>query len=189
MLSLLGSLDPYWESQILMEYSKDLFTCKVIHGKVMDRRYKVVDGVIYSYAQIYLTRDSKPKDKLLNAAYEILLSKPTRFIKAYRTILEGFMWEYFKGEMHSHMRKCIDHFLVEEEHSSWKELSLPPPYSLGVRGSSSMSYLNDLNRVYGKTCISEHHNAPTLFLYFINTHVHGFAPRGGHFFLWASWAT
>ena len=46
-LSLLGSLDPYWESQLLVEYSKNLFTCKVLDGKMEDRRYKVVDGVIY----------------------------------------------------------------------------------------------------------------------------------------------
>ena len=50
-----------------MEYSKDLFTCKVLNGQVMDGRYKVVDGVIYSHDQIYLARDSKLKEKLLNA--------------------------------------------------------------------------------------------------------------------------
>ena len=81
--------------------------------------------------------------------------------------------------MNSHMKKCIDHFLVEEGHSSWKYLSLPSPYSLGVRGSSSMSYLNDLNQVYGKNCISEHHNVPTICFYFINTHVQSFSPRWG----------
>ena len=47
MLSLLKSLDPYLESQLLVEYSKDLFTCKVLDGKIEYRRYKVVDGVIY----------------------------------------------------------------------------------------------------------------------------------------------
>ena len=82
----------------------------------MDRRYKVVDGVIYSHDQIYLTRDSKLKDKLLNAAYEILLSKPIGFIRACYTILDGFMWEDFKEEMHSHMRKCMEHLLVKKEH-------------------------------------------------------------------------
>ena len=35
-LSILGSLDPYWESQLLMEYSKGLFTCKVLDGQAMD---------------------------------------------------------------------------------------------------------------------------------------------------------
>ena len=76
-------------------------------------RYKVVEGVIYFHDHIYLTRDSKLKEKLLNAAYEILLSKPTSFIKAYHTILDGFMWDNFKEDVHSHMSKCMDHLLVE----------------------------------------------------------------------------
>ena len=46
-LSLLGILDPYWESQLLVEYSKNLFTCKVLDGQVIYGRYRLVDGVIY----------------------------------------------------------------------------------------------------------------------------------------------
>ena len=76
---------------------------------MIDGRHKVVEGVIYSHDQIYLARDSKLKEKLLNAAYEILLSKPTGFIKAYHTILDGFMWENFKEDVHSHMGECMDH--------------------------------------------------------------------------------
>ena len=79
------------------------------------------------------------------------------------------------------MRNFIDYLLVEEEHSSWEELSLPPPYSLGVRGSSSMSYITDLNQEYGNTFIYKHHDVSTICLYFLNTHVQGFAPRGGTF--------
>lgn len=108
VMSLLGSLDPYWESQLLVEYSKNLFTCKVLDGQVIDGRYKVINGVIYFHDQIYLARDSKLKDKLLYEAYEIFLYDPTSFIRTYRTILEGFMWEDFKEETHYHVRKCID---------------------------------------------------------------------------------
>ena len=46
-----------------------------------------------------MTRASKLKEKLLDVAYEGFLSKPTGFIRAYRTILEGFIWEGFKEEM------------------------------------------------------------------------------------------
>ena len=46
-----------------MEYSKDLFTCKVIDGKEMDGEYKVVNGIIYVHDQIYLTQDSNLKKK------------------------------------------------------------------------------------------------------------------------------
>ena len=75
----------------------------------------------------------------------------------------------------------MDHLLVEEEHSSWEELPSLPPYLLGVRRSSSMSYLTNLNQLYGETCVSEHHNVSTICLYFLNTHVQGLAPREGTF--------
>ena len=90
-----------------MGYSKDLFTCKVLDGKMIDRRNKVVNGVIYFYDQIYLSKDSKLKNEILNVNYEILISKPTHFIKTCHIILEGFMWEEFKEEMHYQMRKSI----------------------------------------------------------------------------------
>ena len=102
----------------MVQDSTNLFTCKVLDGKLIDGRYKLIDGFIYFHDQIYLTIDSKLKDKLLYVAYEIFLSNLTRFIRAYHTILDGLMWEKFKEDMHSHMRKCMDHFLVEEEHSS-----------------------------------------------------------------------
>ena len=121
-------------------------------------KYKVVNGIIYVHNQIYLTKDSKLKNKILNTTYEVLLSNPTDFIRTYHTILDGFMWENFKEEMHSHMSKCMNHLLVEEEHSSWEELSLSPPYSLSVRGSSSMSYLADFKQVYAKHCIDVPHD-------------------------------
>ena len=76
-----------------------------------------------------------------------------------------------------------DYLLVEEEHSSWEELSLPPPYSLGVRRSSSMSYLTDLKQVYGETCISKHHNVSNICLYFLNTHVQALLQEGAPFLM------
>ena len=80
------------------------------------------DGVIFYQDKIFLARASKVKEKILHVAYEILISKPTGFIRACHTILEGFMWEGFKEEMHYHMRKCIDCLEGEEKHSSWEEL-------------------------------------------------------------------
>ena len=124
----------------------------------MDGRYKVAEGVIYFHDLIYLVRDSKLKEKLVNETYEILLSKPTGFIRAYHTILDGFMWEGFKEDVHSHMQKCMDYLLDKEEHSSWEEPSVTPPYSLSVRGNSSMSYLTDVKQVYGGTCLSKYYD-------------------------------
>lgn len=69
------------------------------------------------------------------------------------------------------MRKCMNYLEGEEKHNSWEELSSPHPYSWGVRGSSSMRHLTDLNQVYGKDCISEHHDIFTIYLHFLTTHV------------------
>ena len=107
VLSFLESLDPYWDSQLMMEYSKDLLTCGIINGEVKVERFRVVDGVIYFYNLILLVNDSKFKERLLDAIYEILLSKPTGFIRAYHTLLGGFIWEGFKEEGHSHMKMCM----------------------------------------------------------------------------------
>ena len=74
-------------------------------------------------------------------------------------------------DMHSHMRKCMDHLPVEEEHRSWEKTSSTPPYSLCVRGDSSMSYLTNVRQVYGGTCISEYPDVSTICVYFPNTHV------------------
>ena len=137
----------------------------------MDEKYKVVNGIIYFHDHFYLTKDSKLKNKLLDTTYEVLLSNPTSFIKTCHTIFDGFMWEILKEEMHSHMSKCMDHLLVEEEHSSWEELSSSPPYSLSVRGSSSTSYLVDFEQVYDKNCIAESHDVFIIYFHFLNTHV------------------
>ena len=82
------------------------------------------------------------------------------------------------------MRKCIYFLEGEEKHNSWEELSSPPPYSLGVRGGSSMSYLTSLNQVYGKDFIFEHHDIFTIYLHFLNTHVEGIYPREGTLSYW-----
>ena len=105
-----------------MEYSKDIFSCRVLDGQLLDGIYVVRDGVIYFHSRFFSTRASKLKEKLLHATYEGLLFSPTGFIRAYRTILEGFIWEGFKEEMHHHMRICMDFLEDEERHNSLVEL-------------------------------------------------------------------
>ena len=153
----------------MMEYSKDLFTWGVLEGEIKDERFKVVDGFIYFYNLILLDSDSKIKEGLLDAIYEILISKPTGFIKAYHTLLDGFIWEGFKEDVYSHMKMCMDYLVEEEEHSSWEEPPFTPPYSLSVRGNSSMSYPTDVKQVYREACTFENYNVSPICLYFSNT--------------------
>ena len=70
----LRRVDPYWRSQLLVEYSKDLGACMILDDPDGDHRYMVDDMVIYSYGKIFLTRASKLKEKLLHAAHEDFFS-------------------------------------------------------------------------------------------------------------------
>ena len=68
MLSLLGKLDPYWKSQLLVEYSKDLHTCMILDELLNDESYSILDGVIYNHGRIFLSKASNLKEKLLQRA-------------------------------------------------------------------------------------------------------------------------
>ena len=60
----LRRIDPYWRSQILVEYSKDLGACRILDDPERDDRYMVEDMVIYSHGRVFLTRASSLKEKL-----------------------------------------------------------------------------------------------------------------------------
>ena len=70
----LRRIDPYWRSQILVEYSKDLGACMILDDPNGEERYMVDDVVIYCYGRIFLTRVSSLKEKLLHAAHEEFLA-------------------------------------------------------------------------------------------------------------------
>ena len=52
----LRRIDPYWRSQLLVVYSKDLGAYMILDDPDGDDRYIVDDVVIYSYGRIFLTR-------------------------------------------------------------------------------------------------------------------------------------
>ena len=68
MLSL-RRIDPYWRSQLLVEYSKDLGACMILNDPDGDDRYMVDDVVIYSYGKFFLNIAYELKKKLLHAAH------------------------------------------------------------------------------------------------------------------------
>ena len=65
----LRRVDPYWRSQLLVEYSKDLGACMIIDDPEGEDRYMVDDGVIYYYGKVFLTRASELKKNLLHVAH------------------------------------------------------------------------------------------------------------------------
>ena len=137
----------------MVEYSKNLFTCKVIDGKVIDGRYRVVDGVIYFHDQIYLTRDSKLKEEILHAAYEALSSRHVDFIESYHTIMEGFYWEDLKEYLHQHIRRYVACLMYEDERNHLARLFQSLPLLMDKWEGSSMELFTNLSTIYGKYCV------------------------------------
>ena len=97
-LSLM-SLDTDWRTQLLVEYSKDHFSCEVLDGQVTDDRYWVMDEVIYYRDRTFLTESSKLKEKILHASHDSPLSGHQGFTKNYRAIRERFSWKGLKEDV------------------------------------------------------------------------------------------
>ena len=66
----LWEIDPYWKSQLLVDYSKDLHTCMILDDQIHEEGYSVQEGVIYYHGRIFFSRSSNLKEKLLQRAYE-----------------------------------------------------------------------------------------------------------------------
>ena len=86
----LRRIDPYWRSQLLVEYSKDLGACMILDDPDREDRYMVDDVVIYFYGKIFLTRAYSLNEKLLHAAHEDFLAM---HLDEYLVVLEEFTWE------------------------------------------------------------------------------------------------
>jgi hypothetical protein len=55
MFSLMD-VTTYWKSLLLVEYSKNKFSCEILDGKIQDQRYRVIDDIIYYKDKIYLVQ-------------------------------------------------------------------------------------------------------------------------------------
>ena len=96
----LWRIDPYWSSQLLVEYSKDIHSCRILDGQLHEKEYSIRDGVIFYHDKIFLSRASKLKEKFLQATHEDFLFSPTCSMRAYHTIMEGYSWNGFEEEIY-----------------------------------------------------------------------------------------
>ena len=60
-LSLLSSVDLYWKSQLLVDYSKYLHTYMILDDQLHEEGYLVQGGVIYHHGRIFLSISYKLK--------------------------------------------------------------------------------------------------------------------------------
>ena len=134
----LRRIDPYWRSQLLVEYSKDIGACTILDDPGGDDRYMVDDVVIYSYGRIFLTRFSSLKEKMLHATHEDFSSM---HFNAYFQLMEEFTWEGIQHDIFQHMERCISRMVIER-------MSQLPSYSLGVRENFQLSHFRSRPQVH-----------------------------------------
>jgi len=77
-------ISTYWKSILLVEYSKNTFSCELMKGCIQDVRYRVVDDIIYYKDRIYLVPESKLKDNILMVVHDVPLAGHQGYLNTYR---------------------------------------------------------------------------------------------------------
>jgi hypothetical protein len=65
-----GSVPGPTKSHLLMEYSKNKFTCEVLDRQIQDDMYRVIDDVIFYKERVYLVPDLGLEKKILAAFHD-----------------------------------------------------------------------------------------------------------------------
>jgi hypothetical protein len=63
-----------WKSHLLVEYSKNKFSCEVMDGQIQDDRYRAIGDVIFYKDRVYLVPYSGLKKKILTTDHDSLLA-------------------------------------------------------------------------------------------------------------------
>jgi hypothetical protein len=85
MCSLKDILDD-WKSHLVVEYSKNKFSCEVMDQNTQDGMYKVVDDIIYYKDRIHLVLESALKEKIMEEKHNTPLVRHLGYLKTYRKI-------------------------------------------------------------------------------------------------------
>ena len=109
VLSLLSSVDLYWKSQLIVEYSKDLHTSMILDDMQQEEGYLVQGGVIYHHGRVFFARASKLKQKILQGAHEEFFLNHMHSMNIYTLIMRSFDWEGMRVELHQHFQQCISY--------------------------------------------------------------------------------
>jgi hypothetical protein len=75
-----------WKSHLSVEYSKNMFACEVMDGKIQDDWYRVIDDVIFYKDRVYLVPYLGLKKKILTIVHDSPLAGHQGFFKTYRQI-------------------------------------------------------------------------------------------------------
>ena len=108
-LSLLSSLDLYWKSRLLVDYSKNIHNFMILDDHLHEEGYLVQEEVIYHHGRIFFSRAFKLEKKLLRRAYKELCFSHMHSMRIYNIIMRSFDWEGFKEELHQHFQECMSY--------------------------------------------------------------------------------
>jgi hypothetical protein len=142
-----------WKAHLLVEYSKNKFSCEVLDGQVVDDRYRVLDDVIFYKDRIYLVPKSTLKGKVLKVCHDSPTVGHQGFFKTYRQIRERFSWKGLKDDVLKHIRECTTCQQNKSEQTHPAGLLQPLPILEQKWESISMDFITGLPRVQGRDCI------------------------------------
>jgi hypothetical protein len=149
----LMEISPDWKAHLLVEYSKNKFTCELLDGLVQDDRYSIVNDIIYYKGRIYLVPESGLKKKILQATHDSPLAGHQGFLKTYRMIRERFSWKGLKEDVLKYVKECSTCQQNKVEHTHPAGLLQPLPIPEGKWESISMDFITGLPKVQGRDCI------------------------------------
>jgi hypothetical protein len=142
-----------WKSHLLLEYSKNKFTCEVMDGQIQDDRYRVIDDVIFYKDRVYFVPDSGLKKKILTTVHDSPLAGHQGFFKTYKQIRERFSWKGLNQDVMRHISECVTCQQNKSEHALPAGLLQPLPIPEQKWESIYMDFITGLPKVQGKDCI------------------------------------
>jgi hypothetical protein len=95
-----------WKSHLLVEYSKDQFSCELMDGHIQDDMYRVVDDTIYYRGSIYLVLESTLREEIMRDMHDMPLEGHHGYFRTYQHIRERFSWKGLEDDVLRHMKEC-----------------------------------------------------------------------------------
>jgi hypothetical protein len=139
-----------WKSHLLVEYSKNKFACEILDGKVRDKRYKVMDDVIFYKDRVYLVPRSSLKKKIFAEVHDSPLAGHQGFFKTYRQVRERLSWKGLKQDVMRHISECVTCQQNKSEQTLPAGLLRPLPIPEQKWEWSSMYFITSLLKAQGK---------------------------------------
>jgi len=95
-----------WKSHLLVEYSKNKFSCEIMDGKIQDEGFQILDDLIYYKGRIDIVPESKFKERVIRTFHDSPLVGNQGFLKTYMHIRERFAWKGLKYNVMHYVREC-----------------------------------------------------------------------------------